>query len=120
MEKQLSGTPDTYRREVRKHICYANIYGILEKGQLLLEAGRMDAAAAIALQTLESFADEYEYYDDTDSNSVDPDVCDEAGALIHKIIDDGRTGDGLKRFIAKELDRMSKKRIMICSIWTHW
>ena len=38
VEKQLSGTPDTYRREVRKHICYANIYGILEKGQLLLEA----------------------------------------------------------------------------------
>ena len=111
VEKQLSGTPDTYRREVRKHICYANIYGILEKGQLLLEAGRMDAAAAIALQTLESFADEYEYYDDTDSNSVDPDVCDEAGALIHKIIDDGRTGDGLKRFIAKELDRMSKKEV---------
>ena len=107
VEKQLSGTPDTYRREVRKHICYANIYGILEKGQLLLEAGRMDAAAAIALQTLESFADEYEYYDYTDSESVDPDVCDEAGALIHKIIDDGRTGDGLKRFIAEELDRIS-------------
>ena len=111
VEKQLSGTPDTYRREVRKHICYANIYGILKKGQLLLEAGRMDAAAAIALQTLESFADEYEYYDYTDSNSVDPDVCDEAGALIHKIIDDGRTGDGLKRFIAEELDRMSKKEV---------
>lgn len=65
------------------------------------------SAAAIALQTLESFADEYEYYDYTDSNSVDPDVCDEAGALIHKIIDDGRTGDGLKRFIAEELDRIS-------------
>ena len=107
VEKQLSGTPDTYRREVRKHICYANIYGILEKGQLLLEAGRMDAAAAIALQTLESFADEYEYYDYTDSESVDPDVCENAGALILEIIDDSRTGDGLKRFIAEELDRIS-------------
>lgn len=107
VEKQLSGTPDTYRREVRKHICYANIYGILEKGQLLLEAGRMDAAAAIALQTLESFADEYEYYDYTDSESVDPDVCEKAGALILEIIDDSRTGDGLKRFIAEELDRIS-------------
>lgn len=105
--KQLSGTPDTYRREVRKHICYANIYGILEKGQLLLEAGRMDAAAAIALQTLESFADEYEYYDYTDSESVDPDVCEKAGALILEIVDDIRTGDGLKRFIAEELDRIS-------------
>ena len=104
---ELSGTPDTYRREVRKHICYANIYGILEKGQLLLEAGRMDAAAAIALQTLESFADEYEYYDYTDSESVDPDVCENAGALILEIIDDSRTGDGLKRFIAEELDRIS-------------
>ena len=111
VEKQLSGTPDTYRREVRKHICYANIYGILEKGQLLLEAGRMDAAAAIALQTLESFADEYEYYDYTDSESVDPDVCENAGALILEIIDDSRTGDGLKRFIAEELDRMSKKEV---------
>lgn len=111
VKKQLSGNPDTYRLEVRKYICCANIYGILKKGQLLLEAGRMDAAAAIALQTLESFADEYEYYDYTDSNSVDPDVCDEAGALIHKIIDDGRTGDGLKRFIAEELDRMSKKEV---------
>lgn len=107
VEKQLSGTPDTYRREVRKHICYANIYGILEKGQLLLEAGRMDAAAAIALQTLESFADEYEYYDYTDSESVDPDVCEKAGALILEIVDDIRTGDGLKRFIAEELDRIS-------------
>ena len=107
VEKQLSGTPDTYRREVRKHICYANIYGILEKGQLLLEAGRMDAAAAIALQTLESFADEYEYYDYTDSESVAPDVCEKAGALILEIIDDIRTGDGLKRFIAEELDRIS-------------
>ena len=76
MSGQLSGTTETYRREVRKYICYADIYGILDKGILLLEAGRIEEAAAIALQTLESFADEYEYDDYADSDNIDPDVCE--------------------------------------------
>ncbi len=111
MSKQLSGTAGTYRREVRKYICYADIYGILDKGILLLEAGRIEEAAAIALQTLESFADEYEYDDYADSDNIDPDVCERAGDLIRRIVDDSRTASELKRSIVVELDSLSGKDV---------
>lgn len=111
MSRQLSGTTETYRREVRKYICYADIYGILDKGILLLEAGRIEEAVAIALQTFESFADEYEYDDYADSDNIDPDVCERAGDLIRRIVDDSRTASELKRRIVVELDSLSGKDV---------
>ena len=111
MSRQLSGTTETYRREVRKYICYADIYGILDKGILLLEAGRIEEAAAIALQTLESFADEYEYDDYADSDNIDSDVCERAGDLIRRIVNDSRTASELKRSIVVELDSLSRKDV---------
>ena len=111
VSKQLSGTTETYRREVRKYICYADIYGILDKGILLLEAGRIEEAVAIALQTFESFADEYEYDDYADNDNIDPDVCERAGDLIRRIVDDSRTASELKRRIVVELDSLSGKDV---------
>ena len=111
VSKQLSGTAGTYRKEVRKYICYADIYGILDKGILLLEAGRIEEAVAIALQTFESFADEYEYDDYADNDNIDPDVCDRAGDLIRRIVDDSRTASELKRSIVVELDSLSGKDV---------
>lgn len=111
MSRQLSGTTETYRREVRKYICYADIYGILDKGILLLEAGRIEEAVAIALQTFESFADEYEYDDYADNDNIDPDVCERAGDLIRRIVDDSRTASELKRRIVVELDSLSGKDV---------
>ena len=111
MSRQLSGTTETYRREVRKYICYADIYGILDKGILLLEAGRIEEAVAIALQTFESFADEYEYDDYADNDNIDPDVCERAGDLIRRIVDDSRTVSELKRRIVVELDSLSGKDV---------
>ena len=111
VSRQLSGTVETYRREVRKHICHAGIYGILDKGILLLEAGRIEEAAAIALQTFESFAGEYEYDDYADNDNIDPDVCDRAGDLIRRIVDDSRTAPELKRHIVAELDALSPKDV---------
>lgn len=111
MSRQLSGTTETYRREVRKYICYADIYGILDKGILLLEAGRIEETVAIALQTFESFADEYEYDDYADNDNIDPDVCERAGDLIRRIVDDSRTASELKRRIVVELDSLSGKDV---------
>lgn len=111
MSRQLSGTTETYRREVRKYICHADIYGILDKGILLLEAGRIEEAVAIALQTFESFADEYEYDDYADNDNIDPDVCERAGDLIRRIVDDSRTASELKRRIVVELDSLSGKDV---------
>ena len=111
MSRQLSGTTETYRREVRKYICYADIYGILDKGILLLEAGRIEEAVAIALQTFESFADEYEYDDYADNDNIDPDVCERAGDLIRRIVNDSRTASELKRSIVVELDSLSGKDV---------
>lgn len=111
VSKQLSGTAETYRQEVRKYICYADIYGILDKGILLLEAGRIEEAVAIALQTFESFADEYEYDEYADNDNIDPDVCDRAGDLIRRIVDDSRTASELKRSIVVELDSLSGKDV---------
>ena len=111
MSRQLSGTTETYRREVRKYICYADIYGILDKGILLLEAGRIEEAVAIALQTFESFADEYEYDDYADNDNIDPEVCERAGDLIRRIVDDSRTASELKRRIVVELDSLSGKDV---------
>ena len=111
VSRQLSGTVETYRREVRKHICHAGIYGILDKGILLLEAGRIEEAVAIALQTFESFADEYEYDDYADNDNIDPDVCERAGDLIRRIVDDSRTASELKRSIVVELDSLSGKDV---------
>ena len=111
VSRQLSGTVETYRREVRKYICYADIYGILDKGILLLEAGRIEEAVAIALQTFESFADEYEYDDYADNDNIDPDVCERAGDLIRRIVDDSRTASELKRSIVVELDSLSRKDV---------
>lgn len=111
VSRQLSGTVETYRREVRKYICYADIYGILDKGILLLEAGRIEEAVAIALQTFESFAGEYEYDDYADNDNIDPDVCERAGDLIRRIVDDSRTASELKRRIVVELDSLSGKDV---------
>lgn len=111
VSKQLSGTTETYRREVRKYICYADIYGILDKGILLLEAGRIEEAVAIALQTFESFADEYEYDDYADNDNIDSEVCERAGDLIRRIVDDSRTASELKRRIVVELDSLSGKDV---------
>ena len=111
VSKQLSGTTETYRREVRKYICYADIYGILDKGILLLEAGRIEEAVAIALQTFESFADEYEYDDYADNDNIDSDVCERAGDLIRRIVNDSRTASELKRSIVVELDSLSRKDV---------
>ena len=111
MSRQLSGTTETYRREVRKYICYADIYGILDKGILLLEAGRIEEAVAIALQTFESFADEYEYDDYADNDNIDSDVCERAGDLIRRIVNDSRTASELKRSIVVELDSLSRKDV---------
>lgn len=111
MSKQLSGTAGTYRKEVRKYICYADIYGILDKGILLLEAGRIEEAVAIALQTFESFADEYEYDDYADNDNIDSEVCERAGDLIRRIVNDSRTASELKRSIVVELDSLSGKDV---------
>lgn len=111
VSKQLSGTAGTYRREVRKYICYADIYGILDKGILLLEAGRIEEAVAIALQTFESFADEYEYDDYADNDNIDSEVCERAGDLIRRIVNDSRTASELKRSIVVELDSLSGKDV---------
>lgn len=111
MSRQLSGTTETYRREVRKYICYADIYGILDKGILLLEAGRIEEAVAIALQTFESFADEYEYDDYADNDNIDSEVCERAGDLIRRIVNDSRTASELKRSIVVELDSLSGKDV---------
>ena len=120
VKKQLSGNPDTYRLEVRKYICCANIYGILKKGQLLLEAGRMDAAAAIALQTLESFADEYEYYDYTDSNSgmevyTDYDIFD-MDALVADVSERVLPKEDVLKMIDAHLTTDSEYRL---ADWVH-
>ena len=111
VSKQLSGTAGTYRKEVRKYICYADIYGILDKGILLLEAGRIEEAVAIALQTFESFADEYEYDDYADNDNIDSEVCERAGDLIRRIVNDSRTASELKRSIVVELDSLSGKDV---------